>query len=491
MAEERSSSALWDAFRERTSDLGDRTAVCAPAEELTFRDLWREAERLASLLADAGVPEGGVAGLALPNSPRFVATFLALCRLDASVGLLSPQYGSAELSAIVAGIRPSCIVTDASLASGIGAVVEIGGFGLADDLHVLLPADDGGEPVSRSTALLKFSSGSTAEPKGIALGARNVIAEVENVTQTLGLAPGDRILAGVPLFHSYGFDLGVLTALSAGTTLVLEDAFVPRRKLAALAGSELAAFLGVPAQYRALLATRVDEAHDLSGIRWLLSCTAPLAPEVVVEFGERFRAPICQHYGSSETGAVTNHVPAEVLRRPASVGRPLTGVRAIVADPDGVALPTGEEGEVVVESGAVADGYVLGAPPGPSPFRGGAFWTGDVGRMDPDGFLTVLGRRDALINVGGLKVSPAEVAGTLERHPAVREAAVVGVPDGRGDELPYAVVALSGAADESALLAFCRAALAEYKVPRRIEIRDELPKTASGKVRLTVEDLEG
>jgi acyl-coenzyme A synthetase/AMP-(fatty) acid ligase len=134
---------------------------------------------------------------------------------------------------------------------------------------------------------------------------------------------------------------------------------------------------------------------------------------------------------------------------------------------------------------------VLGAPPGRSPFRAGSFWTSDLGRMDEDGFLTVLGRRDALINVGGLKVSPAEVAATLEAHPAVREAGVIGVPDSQGDEVPYAVVALSGAADESDLIAHCRATLAEYKVPRRIEIRDELPRTASGKVRLTREDLEG
>jgi acyl-CoA synthetase (AMP-forming)/AMP-acid ligase II len=169
----------------------------------------------------------------------------------------------------------------------------------------------------------------------------------------------------------------------------------------------------------------------------------------------------------------------------------MVGVRVTVADAAGEQVATGEEGEVVVESDAVAGGYVLGAPPGPSPFHAGSFWTGDVGRMDADGFLTVLGRRDALINVGGLKVSPAEVAATLERHPAVQEAAVIGFPDGKGDEVPYAVVVLSGQADENDLLAYCRGVLADYKVPRRIEIREALPRTAAGKVRLTVEDLEG
>ncbi|HET9323348.1 MAG TPA: class I adenylate-forming enzyme family protein [Gaiellaceae bacterium] len=483
-----SSFALWKAFHERTNDLGDLAAVVTSTEKLSFGDLWEEADRLASFFAEAGVAEGTVAGLALANSPRFPAAFLALCRLDATVALLSPQYGSAELSAIVAGVRPSCIVAEAGVAAAVAAAVPNARFSSSGGFEVLLPDDPGGE--ASTAALLKFSSGSTAEPKGIALSSANVLAEVENVTRTLALGPGDRVLAGVPLFHSYGFDLGVLPTLSAGTTLVLEDAFVPRRTLAALAGSALAAFLGVPAQYRALLAARSDPQPDLSAVRWLLSCTAPLAPDVVTEFADRFRAPICQHYGSSETGAVTNHVPAEVLRRPESVGRAMAGVRAFVVDADGAEVPAGEEGEVVVESGAVAGGYVLGAPPGPSPFRAGSFWTGDVGHMDADGFLTVLGRRDALINVGGLKVSPAEVGATLERHPAVREAAVVGVPDGRGDELPYAVVALSEPADESELLAFCRDALAEYKVPRRVEIRDELPRTAAGKVRLTAEDLQ-
>jgi acyl-CoA synthetase (AMP-forming)/AMP-acid ligase II len=491
VSEARSSFALWEAFGARTRDLGNRIAVSTSTEELTFGDLWKEADRLASLFVGAGVTEGALAGLALPNSPRFVAALLALCRLDATVALLSPQYGPGELSAIVAGIRPACTVTDQDLAPGIAAATPISRSSAVDGLEVLIPADPGAEAPAPSAALLKFSSGSTAEPKGIALSADNVIAEVENVTRTLGLGHGDRILAGVPLFHSYGFDLGVLPTLYAGSTLVLDDAFVPRRTLAALEGAGLAAFLGVPAQYRALLATRLDVPPDLSGVRWLLSCTAPLALDVVTAFGARFNAPICQHYGSSETGAVTTHVPAEVLRRPESVGRPMAGVRVIVAGIDGAAVPPGEEGEVVVESGAVAGGYVLGAPPGPSPLREGSFWTGDVGRLDADGFLTVLGRRDALINVGGLKVSPAEVAATLEAHPAVREAAVIGVPDGQGDEVPYAVVALLRSTDEAELLAFCRAALAEYKVPRRIEIRDELPKSATGKVRLTAEDLEG
>jgi long-chain acyl-CoA synthetase len=171
------------------------------------------------------------------------------------------------------------------------------------------------------------------------------------------------------------------------------------------------------------------------------------------------------------------------------VGRPLVGVRVTIASPDDSPLPSGAEGEVVVESGAVAQGYILGAPQERSPFRERRFWTGDLGILDDAGYLTLRGRRDAMINVGGLKVAPVEVATVLEQHPDVREAAVIGAPDARGEEVVYAVVALDGAAGEAELVAFCRQRLAAHKVPRRIEIRDELPRTASGKVRIQSDDL--
>ena len=483
------SSLLWDAFRSRTGRLGNRVAVEASGAEISFGALWNDADRLASLLLDGGVREGGVAGLALGNSPRFPTAFLALCRLGATVALLPPQYGRSELTAIAEGVGLSSVVVDGAGGSRIPAAIPIVRASTADDLSVLVPASTRESAVREDEALLKFSSGSTAEPKGIALTADNVLAEVENVTTTLDLGPGDRVLAGVPLFHSYGFDLGVLPTLHAGATLLLEDSFVPRRTLRRLAGG-VAAFLGVPAQYRTLLATAsASSPENLSAVRWLLSCTAPLAPETVTEFLERFGAPICQHYGSSETGAVTNHLPSEVAGKPASVGKPISGVEVTVVE-DGESVPQGTEGEIVVESDAIARRYVLGAPPEPSPLGDGVFRTGDLGSLDEEGFLTLVGRRDAMINVGGLKVSPAEVSATLERHPAVREAAVLGFPDGHDEEVVFAAVALARPVGEDELLAYCREALAEHKVPRRIEIRDALPRTATGKVRLGVEDLD-
>ena len=479
---------LWAEFRARTGELRDRVAVTGPRGELTFAELWTAADAMAVALRSAGVPEGARVGLALPSSPRFVTAFLALCRLDACIVLIPAQYRSAELDAVARGLALSVVVSDADLAPGIADVLPGARTSSVDGLEVVA-ASAGDEPTPEPAALLKLSSGSTAQPKCIVLTADNVLAEAENVTATLELGPGDRVAAGVPLSHSYGFDLGVLPALHAGCTLEVDDVFVPRRTLAALAEGAPTAYLGVPAGYRALLGAHVPDPPDLSGVRWLLSCTAPLPAHVVTAFAERFGAPICQHYGTSETGAATNHVPSAVLERPDSVGRPMQGVHVSVVSTDGAELPPGDEGEVVVRSDAVAHGYALGAPVGPSPFRSEGFWTGDLGRLDEEGFLTVLGRRDAVINVGGFKVSPEEVAATLERHPAVREAAVLGIETGTGERAVCAAVELESPVEEAELIAFCGRALAEYKVPRRVAVLDALPRTGSGKVRLRPEDL--
>src|SRR3954451_13025741 len=289
---------LWDALRSRASGLGDQAAVKAAGADVSFGALWKDADRLAGLMRDNGVEEGGIAGLALGNSPRFPTAFLALCRIGTTIALLPPQYGRSELTAIAQGVGLSSIIVDGAGGPRIPAAIPIARASTVDDLSVLVPASVRERVVEDDEALLKFSSGSTALPKGIALSAENLLAEAENVTTTLDLGPGDRILSGVPLFHSYGFDLGLLPTLYAGATLLLEDAFVPRRTMRRLA-SGVAAFLGVPAQYRALLSTAKASAPvNLSESRWLLSCTAPLAPETVLEFLERFGAPICQHYGS-------------------------------------------------------------------------------------------------------------------------------------------------------------------------------------------------
>jgi len=237
--------------------------------------------------------------------------------------------------------------------------------------------------------------------------------------------------------------------------------------------------------YRFLVDTHLAQMPDLSKIRYMLSCTAPLPVALIEAFRERFGVALCQHYGSSETGAVTVHDPSAVADRAGSVGRAMQGVTVRIIDGDGYDVPVGASGEVLVESNAVSSGYIMGGPDGVSPLNSGSYRTGDRGRLDADGYLFLEGRLDRQINVGGLKVSPEEVMSVLLECDGVSDAAVIGVEDSGHEEVVWAMVAGSVKIDEAALIAFCRSRLADYKVPRRIAIRTSLPVGPTGKVRVT------
>ena len=457
-------------------DLG-RIRVVDADGSMEGGELRRAAGALATALAAAGLREGDVVGLALDQARALAPALVAAWEIGATVVLVPPALGAAELGAVANGLAPALLVTSATDAAR--TAIGVGGTATAlaaDGLPPLgLIARTATAPAAdlAGAALVKLSSGSTGAPKAIALTHANIEAEAANVAAALGLGPGDRVVAPVSLTHSYGFDLGLLAVLASGAVVEQRPFLSPRRALADMAGSTV--YLGVPAVYRAVAEAPASAPPDLSGARYLLSCTAPLSPALITTFATRFGAAICQHYGSSETGAVANHVPDQVLERPESVGRAIRGVALHVA---------GDTGELVVEGPAVAARYVLGGPCNASPLVSGSFRTGDLAEIDADGYIRILGRRDAVINVGGLKVSPQEVCEALERHPAVREAAVVGVPDGRGDELVTAAVVLAHAVPDAELIAHCSGELAEHKVPRRIMICDALPVGPTGKVRL-------
>jgi long-chain acyl-CoA synthetase len=433
-------------------------------------------------LGAASVREGDVVGLALAPARVLLPALVAAWQIGATVVLVPPALGAAELGAVANGLAPAVLVTVTKDAARIAAATGGSASALAACGRAPLALVSCGRRQRAANlagiALVKLSSGSTGAPKAIALTHANVAAEAANVAAALALRPGDRVVAPVPLTHSYGFDLALLAVLASGATVEQRPALSPRRALADMADATV--YLGVPAIYRVVAEAPVADPPDLAGARYLLSCTAPLPADLIRSFAARFGAAICQHYGSSETGAITLHSPERVLERPDWVGRAIGGVRVHVAD---------DTGELVVEGPAVAACYVLGGPDGPSPLAGGSFRTGDLAEIDAGGFIHVHGRRDSIINVGGLKVSPQEVSETLERHPAVRQAAVVGVSDGRGHEIVTAAVVLAHPVPDSELIAHCGGELAEHKVPRRIVVLDELPLGPTGKVRLSAEEL--
>jgi acyl-CoA synthetase (AMP-forming)/AMP-acid ligase II len=518
MTLEDGSNVIWDHFRKQAERLADRIAVSAMGGDITFGRLYTDAADAAERLTASGIGPGDVVGHAMKNGAEFVIAYLALCKLSATTALIPEKYQQAELDLIRTHLRPKCFLVAQSqfdsfsrkLPAAESQAIPLASGG--ESLRVVYPggidgrgeessaaADDrvDGAPIAsnpqtsfgRPVALIKFTSGSTGTPKAVALSAGNILAETANVVQTLNLGVDDRILAPLPLSHSYGFDLGVLAMLGSGARLFVHEGFIPRKVLRDLEQQSISVFLGVPSMYKLFLETHVDHQPDLSGVRYLLSCTAPLGVKTIEEFHARFGVWICQHYGSSETGAAANHRVDEIADHPEAVGQAMNNVHIRIVDADGRTAPSGEDGEVVISGEAVALGYLMGRPNGREPLRDGMYWTGDIGCLDERGFLHITGRLDQMINVGGHKVSPEEVAALLESHPAVREAAVMGMKDASGDDVVVAVAAVRDPVDEETLLAFCRGRLAVYKVPRRVVFMPELPKGPTGKVRISAEDI--
>jgi long-chain acyl-CoA synthetase len=494
-----SSELLWQEFVRQTAPHGASTAVCCSQNELSFVQVAEFANRIADWLQPR-VSARALVAHSLPNVTSFAPTFLALCRLGAIIPMLSPKYREAEIQQIFSLLPIEHVVTtpqQAQILAKILPATDIFEFalpGLSESVALLtcerLSQDtiDLDTDLMNQAAIIKLTSGSTGTPKGVVLTAKNVLASAQIVCRTLGVQPGDRIVSPVPMFHSYGFDLGLLPMITAGAAVSPSDLFVPRILLRELANPQTRIFLGVPSMYQALVDS-TGAVPDLSHIRYLLSCTAPLNPSLIQAFRNKFGVSICQHYGSSETGGATIHSPAHVAVHEDSVGQAMVGVRIELLDADDKPVPVGCEGEVVIASEAVSLGYIIGAPTDRVVLANGQYRTSDIGTMDEDGFLTLRGRIDQLINVGGLKVSPLEVQQVLERHPAVREVAVLGIRDESGSEYLHAAVSLKASASESDLLDHCRQSLAEYKVPRRIDIMSELPRGGTGKIVLKREDL--
>ncbi|MCB9868576.1 MAG: acyl--CoA ligase [Planctomycetes bacterium] len=496
----RDTTTLWEVFERTVRADPDALALSAPDETITRGQLAEQATELANAMRAAGVREHGLGLIMLPNSVAFVAAFLALTRLPATAALVSTRFRESELRVIAATVRPDFVLVLPQHAAEAAAQLDVetehdltnrgGGqrlrllrlratAGSVLDVEERFGLGDAGS----YPALVKFSSGSTGAPKAVLWTAANVSAAAANVVTTLGLDASDHVLAPVPLAHSYGFDLGVLPLLFAGTSLAIRERPAWKAILAELASGRVSVFLGVPAMYHVLNRTRLDHAPDLSATRYLLSCTAPLPVDLAQAFSRRFRAAICQHYGSSETGGITLCHPGEAGRHPETVGRVMHGVQLSIVGPHGEALPAGSRGEVVIGGAATAAGYVRAATAGDAGgFRDGRYWTGDVGSLSPDGFLHLDRTRPGVAHVGGWKVSLAEVARVLESHPSVRESVVTDVEDARGMAHIVAAVTLQGPVEEQALMAFCRARLADYKQPRRVHILEELPRAASGEV---------
>jgi len=467
---------------------------------VTYSFLHAQVERLTARLRELGIGRGDRVAMALPNGIEIVTMFLAVGAAAATAAPLNPAYTTDEfrfyledIEAKVLFVPPGGAEQARAAAPPSTLLIETT---LSPDGRVdLVPsrgspfAQKRATPTSEDVTLFLHTSGTTSRPKGVPLSHGNLLTSAANVAATYALTPDDVSLCVMPLFHVHGLVASTLATFRSGGTVVVPPRFSAGAFWPAVRAHRATWYTAVPTIHQVLL-TRADEdrapAPGTSGLRFIRSCSSALAPATMEGMETRFGCPVLEAYGMTEAShqMASNPLPP-AKRLSGSVGCG-TGVQIAIMDDAGKLLPSGAQGEVVVQGKNVTRGYYNNPEANAASFTNGWFRTGDQGILDADGYLTLVGRLKELINRGGEKISPREIDEVLLTHPAVAEAVCFGVPDTKYGEEVAAAVVLKGTASETELVRYCRERLAAFKVPKTIHLVTQIPRTATGKIQRRV-----
>jgi len=475
----------------------DRLALVDGMNRLSYADLDDLVDRMAAALAEGGVRPGRAVATLLPNSSEMVVALLATLRCGAIVLPISPLYKQTEIETMLGQERPQAVfasvdgfpAVDSVLADlAAPSVLKVGvseapaGWrSYAELLQSARPRVEARAFEGSAPALWLYSSGSTGGSKRISRTRAQISAEASAFHATTETTTNDVVLCAVPLSHAHGLANGLLAAIYVGATLVVHERFDRRRFLTDIEAERVTIVPGSPFMFKVLAETPMKREPDVSSIRLCLTAGAPLAREVFEACRDRFGLSVRQLYGTTETGAASINLSEDVDATWASVGRPLRGVEIGVFDAQDRPLPPGIEGAIGIRSPAMFDGYEIDAL-NATALRRGHFFAGDLGKLDAEGRLYITGRDTLFINLSGNKADPAEVERVLAAHPKVVESVVLGIRQAGGDEIVKAVVVTREPMDAAELVEFCRGRIADFKIPRLIEFRDEIPRNALGKV---------
>jgi long-chain acyl-CoA synthetase len=470
----------------------EQVAVKLDDFALNYGLLEQAAKRIAGMLAARGIEPGDRVALMLPNVPHFVVAYYGILRAGAVVvpmNVLNKQreveYYLRDSGAKVMFVWDDFAEEADPAAADVGCEsisVKPGEF--EQTLFATDPVEELVERESGDTAVLLYTSGTTGTPKGAELTHDNLLRNCRASRDLFDLGAGVVVLGALPLFHSFGQTCAMNNCVVAAGVLTLLPRFDPVKALEIIERDQVAVFEGVPSMYGAILNVPDHERYDTSTLRCCASGGAAMPVELMRGFEQAFNCEILEGYGLSETSPVASFNHPDRERKPGSIGTPIAGVEMKVVDNSDNETAPGEVGEIVIRGHNVMKGY-WGRPDATSEaMRGGWFHTGDLARVDADGYFFIVDRKKDMIIRNGFNVYPREIEEVLYEHPAVREAAVIGMPhDEFGEEIGAAVSIKDGAAvtaDE--IRDFVKDQVAAYKYPRKIWIVDELPKGPTGKI---------
>ena len=500
--------------RGAAEQFGDGLALADGDTRLTWDDLHREAQSFGAALVAAGVEPGDRVALWAPNGAEWVVAVLGLWQAGAVLVPVNTRFKGAEAADILSRSRARALVTVTDfLGTDYLGLLGASGTPLPDLRTVVVargPAPAGAVPWDRfltgatgdaraeverrsagagegDVSDILFTSGTTGVPKGVVMTHGRTLCVATDWVAMTGLGPEDRYLMVNPYFHMFGLKAGILACVASGATMLPEPVFDADRVLARVAGERVTVLPGPPTLYQAILDHPDRGAHDLSSLRVAVTGAADIPVALIQRVADELPFPtIVTGYGLTEAGTASATGPGDDPETIATtVGRPRPGFEVRIAAEQDRDAATGETGEILLRGPSVMAGY-LDDPAATAEALSADGWlrTGDLGTLDDRGYLRIVGRAKEMFIVGGFNAYPAEIENHLLRHPEVRQAAVIGIPDERLGEVGIAfVVTRSGdPAVGAEILAWCRDEIANYKVPRAIEVVAELPVNAAGKV---------
>lgn len=470
----------------------DRRALSYQGADLSYGALWARLTAVAGLLDARGVAVGDRVALLMKNSAAFLEIALAVSHVGAVLVPINFRLSPHEVDFILRDSGAKLLFCDEELAvwnAAAPATMRVSADAQEDASR--LPGCVVREAMTargyNDLFRIMYTSGTTAHPKGVLHTYANLHAKTADHVAELGLSRETRLLVVGPLYHVGAFDLPGVAVWSTGGMLCVQRDFDAAGALDLIEGERLTGAWLAPVMGAGLLAEQAERPRDTSSMAWVIGGGERTPESRIRGFGKAFpKGRYIDAYGLTETcGGDTMMEAGREIEKIGSVGRPLAQVDVEIRDDEGDTLPTGVEGEVCLRGEKVTQGYWNAPEKNAASFFGAWLRTGDVGYLDPDGFLYLTDRKKDLIISGGENIASSEVERAIQEHPAVRDAAVVGMADARWGERPVAFVVLQSGVpplDEDALRAHCRDRLAGFKVPDRVFFAEDLPRSASGKV---------